>query len=218
MARKTFDNLVTDDGRFKKSGGGLPAGFDPHKNATDLDPTPGGTVKKHEDQSIRDEDEQDATRRGVTPRTAPKIAAVMTHPDVQQAIKKHVNSLKGKNLKTSLGVETLACVERQYDRLRTAWTESEPPDGSETQGDPVLGAGMFGLSTQATETKVAWQLWGVSRQQISILDKAYNACGAPSRSAFVEKAIRLDLMEREARPPRKTRAKADKDFDDSLPG
>jgi hypothetical protein len=203
MARKIFDNMVKD-GQFKTSGGGLPAGFDPHKSTTPPTPTPDVTVTKTEEQSGRREGEQERKRIAL-PRTTPKVAAVMTHPDVQRAIKKHVNSLKGRSLKTSLGAETLACVERQYDKLRTAWadTNDQPPAETDTQGDPVLGAGMFGLSTQATETKVSWQLWGANRSQIGILDKAYIACGAPSRSAFVEKAIRLDLMEKEPRPPRK---------------
>lgn len=204
MARKTFDNLVTKDGQFKTSGGGLPAGFDPDKGTSGAgpNPTPAVTVTESSGQSGGGRTAGERTR-SATPRPAPKVAAVLTHPEVQQAIKKHVNSLKGKNLKTSLGVETLACVERQYDRLRTAWAQTDHADEAEAHGDPVLGAGMFGLNTRATETKVSWQLWGASRQQISILDKACIACGAPSRSAFVEKAIRLDLMDKEPRPSSK---------------
>lgn len=201
MARKTFDSLVTKDGKFKTSGGGLPPGFDPDEGTSRTGPnaTPAVTVTESGDQSGGGRTAGERTRR-TTPRPAPKVAAVLTHPDVQQAIKKHVNSLKGKNLKTSLGVETLACVERQYDRLRTAWAQTDDQaDRAEAPGDPVLGAGMFGLNTRATETKVSWQLWGASRSQISILDKACIACGAPSRSAFVEKAIRLDLMDKEPR-------------------
>lgn len=204
MARINLNRAVNN-----ATGGGLPAGFDPNKRITTLNPTPDVTVTKSEDQSHGGEDEK-GRKRSRAPRTAPKVAAVMTHPDVQRAIKKHVNSLKGRNLKTSLGVETLACVERQYDKLRTAWsdTEDNSTPEAEAQDELVLGAGMFGLNTQATETKVPWQLWGASPSQIAILDKASAACHAPSRSAFVEKAIRLDLMEKEPRPPRKTSAKS----------
>lgn len=204
MARINLNRAVSN-----ATGGGLPEGFDPNKRITTPNPRPGVTVTESEGQSGGGEDER-GRNRVRRPRTAPKVAAVITHPDVQRAIKKHVNSLKGRNLKTSLGVETLACVERQYDKLLTAWSDAAdlPVNENETQDDsPVLGAGMFGLSTQSTETKVPWQLWGASQTQISILDKASEACGAPSRSAFVEKAIRLDLMQKEPRS-RKANAQA----------
>lgn len=124
-------------------------------------------------------------------RKAPKVANVMTDDWAYEAVKKHVQIQKSRRIITTIGKATLQAVERQRDKLAVVWTEPV----SEASEPESAGSDLFGIvEEKAPPKKVTWQLYGATSDQIAILDRLGDEWNAPSRSALVQEAIRLDMV------------------------
>ncbi|SKY99417.1 Uncharacterised protein [Mycobacteroides abscessus subsp. bolletii] len=145
-----------------------------------------------------------ARRRQTTkPRKAPKVANVMTDDWAYEAVKKHVQIQKSRRIITTIGKATLQAIERQRDKLAVAWTDPV----SETSEPESSGSDLFGIvEEKAPPKKVTWQLYGATSAQIAILDKLGDQWSAPSRSALVQEAIRLDMVAKGTKTGRVTAA------------
>lgn len=142
-------------------------------------------------------------RRTAKPRKAPKVANVMTDDWAYEAVKKHVQIQKSRRIITTIGKATLQAVERQRDKLAVAWTDPV----SEASEPESSGSDLFGIvEEKAPPKKVTWQLYGATSAQIAILDELGDRWSAPSRSALVQEAIRLDMVAKGTKTGRVTAA------------
>lgn len=174
MPRQKLDSLL-DEEEFTPDPPGKMPGNGPESDVGDPTGTAGAT---------RPAQSRSARTSGAGLRKPPP-AAVVTSLNARQIIKNVVLSQRAAGKKTSIGAEALRMVERQQPALATAWNRP---------ADEPSGGGLFGLHAEASdlEDKVHWQLHGVSPQQIDVLDTLSKKHQAPSRSAYLQKAIELD--------------------------